>query len=130
MLAEATEFDRLIDRFKQLSQVDQAAVLAQLPDDEREQTLAAMTDRELARRSELAAAGQSDRRYAAYSPWLARMVRAAEAGTSDGITVNSAKALIDGHRLLAAEKAEYAPNLLGQLRKWLERVAAEIGGAR
>lgn len=130
MQAEAIEFDSLIDRFKQLREADQAAVLAQLPDDEREQILAAMTDRELARRAEIAAAGLSDRRYAAYSPWLAQMVRAAEAGTSEGITASSAKALIDGHRVLAAEAAEFAPGLLGQVRGWLDRVTASLGGAR
>jgi hypothetical protein len=130
MPAETTEFDSLIDRFKQLSEVDQAAVLAHLPEDEREQTLAAMTGRELARRAEVAAAGLSDRRYAAYSPWLAQMVRAAEAGTSEGVTANSAKALSEGHRLLAAEAAEFAPGLLGQARNWFDRVTSGLGGAR
>lgn len=130
MPAEATSFDSLIDRFKLLSEADQGAVLAQLPEDEREQTLAAMTERELARRAELAAAGQSDRRYAAYSPWLAQMVRAAEAGTSEGLTASAAKALSEGHRVLAAEAAEFAPGLLGQVRSWFERITTAVGGAR
>jgi hypothetical protein len=129
MPVESTELDPLIDRFKQLRDADQGAVLAQLSAEEREQVLAAMTDRELTRRSEQAAAGEAGRRYAAYSPWLAKLVRSAEGEADESMTTTAAKALAEAHRVLATETTDSATGPLGQVRTWFARLFAPPKGA-
>lgn len=129
MPAEPTELDPLIDRFKQLREADQGAVLAQLSAEEREQVLAAMTDRELTRQSEQAATGQAGRRYAAYSPWLAKLVRSAEGEADEGMTATAVKALAEAHRVLATEATDSATGPLRQVRTWFARLIAPPSGA-
>lgn len=128
MGTEPSELDALIARFKHLREADQAVILAQFPSDERERVLAVMTERELARQADVTAARQAGRRYAAYSPWLAKLARGAEDGALEGLTPTGAKALIEAHRLLASESGETANGLFLQARVWFERVLSPLGG--
>lgn len=104
MSAEPDHFDALIERFRTLGPADRDAVLATLPPLEREQLVGAIERRLRLHREEAEAARRAGRRYAAYSPWLAEIVRAAATGApTDALSPAAARAVADAHASIETE---------------------------
>mgnify|MGYP001187705079 CR=1 FL=1 len=128
MPADAATIDALARRFAQLGRADRMAVLASLPEAERAGVLTTLAASERLRREENDAARQAGSRFAAYSPWLAKLAQAAEADTCEELTATAAAALRESHLAIAADAGSAPVGVLAQARRMLSQLLAPSRG--
>lgn len=123
-MPEPDAFDALTTRFAQLGRADRDAVLAALAPGEREQVLAAIARQAEARRDPAVGGRSAGRRYAAYSPWLAAIVRQAVEGDAmpDPVGERARQAIVAAHGSAGSDQAAPAESLWTQVRRLGERL--------